>query len=111
MCASISPASSRGLHTEYPWGADPVTCEHAVIRDGQGDGCGTGLPWQGCSKPSGNTAQDICDMVGNVSEWHDGSPGIVGGAFVDDAPALHYLVTINDATYNNTNIGIRCVRE
>ncbi len=39
------------------------------LHDG-GASCGSGdSPWPVCSKPAGNSAQGLCDLAGNVSEW------------------------------------------
>ena len=32
-------------------------------------GCGMESTWAVCTKPSGNTAQGLCNMAGNVYEW------------------------------------------
>ena len=57
-------ARSRGIDQMYPWGVTAPTCDLANF-----DGChGTGTI-AGCGLAPGNTAQGICDLGGNVSEW------------------------------------------
>ena len=76
-------ARSGGRDQEYPWGNEAANCSRAVLSDG-GNGCGQGRTWPVCSKESGNTAQGLCDMAGNVGEWvQDGYQGAYGGAPVD----------------------------
>ncbi len=66
-------ARSEGLDRVYPWGDEEVSCERAVLNDAisgmPGSGCGENRTWPVCSKPAGNSAQGLCDMSGNVSEW------------------------------------------
>jgi formylglycine-generating enzyme required for sulfatase activity len=59
---------SGGLERKYAWGDEKATCARAVIDDG-GNGCGRDSTWPACSKTAGNTAQGLCDMIGNVMEW------------------------------------------
>lgn len=72
-------AARGGGDAVLPW-EDPVnsdcscvdhapTCQHSVVPDASGTGCGEGRTWEVCSKPLGNTKQGLCDMIGNVSEW------------------------------------------
>ncbi len=61
-------ARGGGQDITYPWGDDPASCTFAVMYDG-GNGCGMNSTWAVCGKPAGNTAQGLCDMAGNVSEW------------------------------------------
>jgi sulfatase modifying factor 1 len=61
-------ARNAGLDVSYPWGNEEGNCELAVMSE-NGDGCGTGEAMIPCSKKKGNSAQGLCDMVGNLSEW------------------------------------------
>jgi formylglycine-generating enzyme required for sulfatase activity len=61
-------ARSEGRDIRYPWGNVQANCVLAVIDNGV-DGCGTGRTWPVCSKPTGNTAQGLCGLSGNVYEW------------------------------------------
>jgi|CXWL01.1.fsa_nt_gi iron(II)-dependent oxidoreductase len=62
-------ATSGGKNQKYPWGNDAVTCDRAVMYEKGDYGCGTGATMPVCSKPEGNTAQGLCDMVGNLWQW------------------------------------------
>lgn len=68
----------------HPWGAEPATCELAIIRDASGRSCGlkkaiskpdTGRPWDVGSRPAG--VYGLHDMAGNswewVADWYDRS--------------------------------------
>ena len=61
-------ARSGGKGWKYPWGNAAATCSRAVMDDG-GNGCGKVRTWPVCSKSSGNSAQGLCDLAGNVWEW------------------------------------------
>ncbi len=62
-------ATSRGKKIPHPWGKGIATCDNAVMFAGGGYGCGNSGTMPVCSKPKGNTEQDLCDMVGNVWQW------------------------------------------
>jgi formylglycine-generating enzyme required for sulfatase activity len=63
-------ARSAGKNQTYPWGNEVPDCTRAVIHPKGGTaGCGRQESWPVCSKPKGNTAQGLCDMVGNVQQW------------------------------------------
>ena len=60
----------------YPWGDDPATCTHAIIKGTRGRGCGvkkkgkkpdTGYPWEVGSRPPNQYG--VYDMAGNAYEW------------------------------------------
>jgi formylglycine-generating enzyme required for sulfatase activity len=58
-------ARDAGKNIEYPWGDETASCRRAVMDDG-GNGCGTNLTAEVCSR--GEFA-GLCDMSGNVWEW------------------------------------------
>lgn len=66
-------ASDRGTTVHTPWEASNavVTCDYAVIGYGcysEGEVVELQHPLEVCSKPLGNTALGLCDIVGNVGE-------------------------------------------
>ena len=61
-------ATSGGKEQEYPWGDEAASCARAVMDDG-GPGCGKRHTLAVCSRPSGRSAQGVCDLSGNVWEW------------------------------------------
>lgn len=109
-------ARSLGQDNEYPWGGAEPSCDRAVIAigiDGVAIGaCGLGeTTFPVCSRPLGNTEQDLCDMAGNTWEW------------VQDAWHINYNTAPNDGSawnvpdddsrvlrgggYNTMSIGVR----
>ena len=62
-------ATGGGRNQKYPWGNTPPSCENTVMVDLVNSGCGAGTTRPVCSRPAGNTAQGLCDMAGNASEW------------------------------------------
>jgi formylglycine-generating enzyme required for sulfatase activity len=127
-------ARSRGQDIAYPWGNEEPCCARAIIDDG-GSGCGTGLPWPVCSKETGNSTQNLCDMTGNLMEWvrdnwhgnYNGAPtgGSAwetggnrlprGGSFINGTGNKLLTTTGRGLyfgdTYQNTFIGFRCARD
>lgn len=72
-------ARSAGGRRKYPWGDEEPTCERTVISD-----CLLSHTVPVCSKPAGDTAQGLCDMVGNAFQWvQDRYHGGYGGAPAD----------------------------
>lgn len=124
-------ARAGGRDITYPWGDQSPSCQYAVMSEG-GDGCGEGVPAPVCSKIAGNTAQELCDMAGNVFEWvqdawhgnYDGAPTdgsaweggslrpVRGGSMVSNAAGLRSAArgTYFGPTYQNIFIGLRCAR-
>jgi Na+-translocating ferredoxin:NAD+ oxidoreductase RnfD subunit len=65
----LAEATAGGAR-RYPWGDEKPSCDRAVWGGGsKGDGCGEGRTFPVCSRPSGNSASGLCDMIGNVAEW------------------------------------------
>jgi formylglycine-generating enzyme required for sulfatase activity len=63
-------ATSGGQPIDYPWGNTPATCDYAVMDDAtHTSGCDLGTTWPVCSKPLGNSDQELCDLSGNLYEW------------------------------------------
>jgi|GEM_PF-4865823 formylglycine-generating enzyme required for sulfatase activity len=122
---------SAGMDWQYPWGNEPATCERAVMADNTGRGCGRDATWDVCSKPSGNTKQGLCDMIGNVAEWvadhahssYEGAPSDGSawlrspyegharraGGWSDPASNLNSCYSYGDDSYD-LHVGFRPVR-
>jgi hypothetical protein len=58
-----------GQNVGYPWGDATPSCEQAILRENDSEGCGRREPWPGCSRSDDITDQGVCDLAGNVSEW------------------------------------------
>jgi formylglycine-generating enzyme required for sulfatase activity len=63
-------ARSGGLDRPYPWGEEEPSCGR-VVKSSNSDtvGCAMGGTEPVCSRPTGDTDQGVCDMLGNVREW------------------------------------------
>ena len=124
-------ATSGGRNQKYPWGSKQASCEFAVYDDklyrktgrkvtkvkNPREGCGKRQTWPVCSKPAGNSAQGVCDLSGNVSEWtssrfNTGSSRVVrGGSWDFDVFFLRVNKRYNlEPSYKEIYNGIRCSR-
>jgi formylglycine-generating enzyme required for sulfatase activity len=107
---------NAGQDVEFPWGNEGADCLHSIVYDWSvGQGCGRKEPWPGCSRSPDRSAQGICDLVGNVTEWTQpievgGQPPRRGSSYASDAPK-----SVRDQPYAGDNsprpdVGFRCVR-
>jgi formylglycine-generating enzyme required for sulfatase activity len=138
-------ARSEGQNQKFPWGNDKPGCESAVVSGAKGPGCQEGsynyyAQQKVCSRPEGNTAQGLCDMIGNADEWvsdkyhenYTGAPtnyqawlkdpfkgslnrelGIVrGGNFITIQNYAHaYIRAACSMGNGDLTTGFRCVRD
>lgn len=138
-------ARSRGRDIEFPWGNEPPDCARAALDEKSTDdgkksiNCGQ---WKGgtspvCSRPTGNSEQGICDLIGNVHEWTadwfypsydkskfssvpkmlDGKTKMEtsmrvlrGGGIRSDAGVGARRRVLHDPTFFYSGLGVRCVR-
>jgi formylglycine-generating enzyme required for sulfatase activity len=85
-------ARDGGQNIFFPWGDETASCEHATISYDESERCGNETTAEVCSKPLGNTATGLCDMVGSVWEWveddwhsdYNGAPSD-GQAWIDSS--------------------------
>jgi formylglycine-generating enzyme required for sulfatase activity len=114
-------ARSRNSTYAWPWGNTLPDCERAW---GRFDDCFEGgWPHLGCQKPLGNTAQGVCDMVGNVDEyvlWADvpgrarrGNPRAKYGPLIKGGHSASPAAPFEESSPYESEpyIGFRCVRD
>ena len=129
-------ARSGGKARKYPWGDAKATCSRAVMGHAKPAPCGCvkDRTWPVCSKASGNSAQGVCDLAGNVWEWvedcwhssYAGAPSSAkpwtencsdsyrvsrGGSWSSVAGLLRAaLRSWSTPGYRSSNLGFRCAR-
>ena len=110
-------ARSRGLSSVYPWGDEAPGCEH--VNASLGMFCDDRGTAEVCAHPTGNTAQGLCDMAGNVAEWvqdeayfeatsyisYNGAPSDGRGRCPGRCPE-----NADDRAYDETSINHRIIR-
>ncbi len=108
--------ATNGGQRAYPWGNEKPSCERAVVLDDPMEpGCGKHW-WKVCSKPLGNSASGLCDMIGNVSEYvsKDGGYFEVGGSDVKGFEELESANLLRGSAVGSDQrddrFGFRCVR-
>ena len=118
-------ARNAGAQVAYPWGDAAPTCSKAVLSDAVANekhpdpGCDGNLV-PACSRAPDITAQGVCDLVGDVSEWVLELPDVAGktatrgaNALTDptygDGASIYVQQLLPDTSYSHT-LGFRCVR-
>jgi len=81
----------------WPWGEVEGTCTDAVWS-GLGNVCGQRTTLTGCSRPPGNTEQNLCDLAGNLREW------------VQDDYVANYTDLPTDGGAQIANSGLKVMR-
>ncbi len=102
----------------FPWGEQPPDCDHAVMAQPSGAGCGQGRSWAVCSKADGNTPEEACDFAGNLWEYTTDAyetpalRALRGGAWSTRDP--NQLKTISrigvGPSGRSYNFGFRCAK-
>jgi hypothetical protein len=107
--AEWNQAATGTSGADYPWGNEPPNQSHAIWGEFINNPTPVGL------FPRGNTAEGVCDMFGNVSEWcHDLDDSEKGwrktrGASWDDEPWGSEGAAIASERFEE--LGFRCVRD
>ncbi|HOA14167.1 MAG TPA: bifunctional serine/threonine-protein kinase/formylglycine-generating enzyme family protein [Myxococcota bacterium] len=91
-------ARSRGANTTWPWGTTHPNCNLAVMDYGA-RGCGTSRTLDVCSRTAGNSAQGVCDLIGNAWE-----------IVADNYNATYNGVPSDGSAYQNSARRFRVVR-
>ena len=61
-------ARSRGEVSTYPWGDAPPDCARSVGGN-EGESCERSGPAEVCTHRAGDSAQGLCDLAGNLTEF------------------------------------------
>ena len=99
-------ARNQGTVENYPWG-DQISCDYALYAN-----CASSYA-PVCSRPIGNTAQGVCDMVGGIFEWvqdeyyatYEGAPNDGSGWCTNECP-----LNTDSETYSATDGTSRIIR-
>lgn len=115
--------AARGPNKQrFPWGDTALTCEHAVVTDESGEGCGREQPWPVGAKLAGASPYGALDMIGNLEEWtadqfeqsQSGRPPqrkVRGGGFDDKISKLRTSKIDDDIqTDTDNDLGFRCAK-
>ena len=105
-------ARSRGQHRRFPWGDQQASCQHGMLdaEDGLGSGCGSGKTTAPvCTHRSGDSAEGLCDLAGNVGEWVADWHGPYDLAPTDGTPQTtpSELRIARGGSWKNTAGGVR----
>jgi len=99
----------------FPWGADAISCDHAIVSGSQDSGCDRREPWPGCSRDDDRTSAGICDLAGNVREFvlNETLPGatFARGASGESGAAAQLREPAQSTEFgHDTFVGFRCAR-